>query len=143
MAVRIEVEGLGELTRALRRVDRELPRELRRETKRAADRVAVRAQQGYRRAYRQRTGKHARRIRATASQRSAAVLYGGARYPEAPGQEFGSNRYPQFAPWTGQGPGGRGSRGRFLFPAAQAEAPRFGKQVERSLRALLKRAGLR
>ncbi len=142
MVVEHRIEGLSTVIRGLGKVNAELPREFRRDARRAADQIAERARTLYRQRYRQRSGRHARRIRARASTRSAAVLYGGAKYPEAPGQEFGSAKHRQFAPWTGPAPGGRGAAGRFLNPAARTEAPRFRKQIERSLGRVIARAGL-
>lgn len=65
-------------------------------------------------------------LRPSVSAKSAAVIIGDASVPWALGNEFGSNRYPQFRPWLGSGP----SAGYALYPAIRAEAE-SGRLVER------------
>ena len=54
----------------------------------------------------------------TVTTRSAGIRYGGARLAHAMGQEWGSNRYKQFAPWTG-------GEGRFVYPTVAEETPKL------------------
>ena len=62
-------------------------------------------------------------IRAGAGIDRASITIGSARAPYMIGQEFGSDRYSQFRPWTGKGERGKGSRGRFLYPTLRSELP--------------------
>ena len=113
---RFEIEGLDDFRRDLRRLSKDAPKAMTRAGKRAAQLVAPRVQAAYARRYRQRSGRGARSIRAVATQRGAGVRIGGARAPYVVGQEFGSNKYRQFAPWSGPSASGRGSAGKFLYP---------------------------
>ena len=47
-----------------------------------------------------------------------------------PGLEFGSSKYAQFAPASGPGPHGRGSRGKFIYPTLRALQPYIVKEWE-------------
>lgn len=131
MDVAIAIEGLSDFRRALRRVSDDLPKLLKEQLKAAAEQAATRAHSRYVAQYSRSSGKRgasgaskhtADTIRATATQSGSGLLFGGARYPWVPGQEFGSDRFKQFAPYTGVGPGGRGSMGRVIFPAVRDEA---------------------
>lgn len=129
----VYIAGLKELRAQLKRVDADLPKQMQRENKAFAQRVVPKVQSAYTAAYPKANSKsrpNRRRkntvnaIRAVATQTSSGVRIGGARYPHMVGQEFGSYKFKQFAPWTGPGPGGRGSRGRFLYPTVRGEVPR-------------------
>lgn len=86
------------------------------------------------------TGNSVRSIRAGGGQGYGRITIGGARAPHMPGQEFGSDRYPQFRPWTGPAPGGgRGSRGRFLYPTIRSEYPDLKAEHMEALVAALKK----
>lgn len=132
------IPGLRAFRNELRKMEAGLPKELQRANKEFATRMVplVRAeyarhfpkQGSQRRSRRQRAGRTMDQVRARATQTTAAVAIGGARYPHMLGQEFGSNRYKQFAPWTGRAPDGRGSAGRFLFPTIREEAPELVKE---------------
>lgn len=137
VADRIDVRGLVELQRELRKVSAELPRMLRVANLEAAELVAAEA-----RARALALGgvaaKVAPSVKALAEQRRAAVRLGGARYPMAMGAEFGGRGRPrtrQFAPWRGNGAGA----GYFLHPAKRDKTDevveRFGDAVERITRA--------
>lgn len=117
--------GLKEFVTDLRRVDREFPRQLSRAMRGAAKHVERRARSEYARQYQQgasgRGTRSVKGIAAFASTRQAGVQFGGPKRPWLVGQEFGSNKYQQFRPWTGPGPNGRGSRGRFVWPSIRDE----------------------
>ena len=145
----VAIEGLAEFRRALKHVSSELPKMLQKELKQAAESAADRARTRYTQNFRRSGGrrgasgasKHtAATIRAAATQTSASVMFGGARYPWAAGQEFGSNRYRQFFPYTGRGPGGRGSWGRVIFPAVRDEAEQTEADIKRRFDDLARRA---
>lgn len=97
MANQIEVVGLRDFQRELRRVNAEFPKELRQANKDAAELVAA----STRRSFASRGGvapKVAASVKALAQQRSATVKIGGARYPYAMGSNFGSVKFKQFPP---------------------------------------------
>lgn len=117
----VQIHGLNEFRRALNRVDRQLGRQIGQVNKRLGERVAVNARARYARHYSVRRGRVPRSIRASASQTKMQVKIGRKTVPYALGQEFGSDRFRQFRPWTGKGPGGKGSHGRFFYPAIREE----------------------
>lgn len=84
-AATVRVEGLKELQRELRAVSKEAAKDLRQANLEGARIVAIEAQ---RRAP-ERSGRLRRSIRATATQRGAAVKAGGARVPYASVIHFG------------------------------------------------------
>lgn len=122
---RVEVVGLRDFQRALRRVDQDLPKQLRVVNLRMAEMVANDA-----RARASALGgiaaKSAPSIKAMAQQRSAAVRIGGRRYPFALGAEFGSIQFKQFKAWRGNQHSFKGvafvnhTTGYFLYPAIRA-----------------------
>ena len=115
--------GLDEFVRDLRRVDRQLPRQVAKVMRRAAKTAEASARRRYTSRYKQGTSNRSTRsvkgITAFASSSAAGIKFGGPKRPWLPGQEFGSNKYPQFRGWTGKGPNGQGSWGRFVWPAAR------------------------
>lgn len=117
--------GLKEFVADLRKVDKQFPRDLAKAMRAAAKTVEKRSRQEYMRQYRQGTsGRSTRSVKGIAafgSVRQAGVKFGGSKRPWLPGQEFGSDRYKQFAPWSGKAPGGRGSRGKFVWPVIRDE----------------------
>lgn len=129
------IPGLRQFRNELRKMEGALPKELQRANKEFATRLVPAVRSEYakhypkpgrqRRSRRQRAGRTIDQVRARATQTTASIAIGGARYPHMLGQEFGSNRYKQFAPWTGTAPGGRGSAGRFLFPTIREETPQL------------------
>lgn len=119
------VEGLRDLARDLKRVEPALAKKLQRANKAAAEHIASAARGRYVAKHPSRSGKGAASIRGLASQSRAQVAFGSARAPYVVGQEFGSNRFRQFSPWSGKGPGGRGSEGNFVYPAIRAEAEKL------------------
>ncbi|MEY2580525.1 MAG: hypothetical protein QOE09_374 [Ilumatobacteraceae bacterium] len=91
MAEKIEIEGLKELTRALRKIDPELTKELKQANKDAAADVASVAQGLVPR----RTGKLASSIRAGATIKSGVVRAGRAKLPYARIVHFGNPKTRQ------------------------------------------------
>lgn len=141
MTEAIYIAGLRELRNELKRIEPGLQREMQRENKAFAARVVPRVQAAYNAIYPKPTSQKKRagggrrkgtvsQIRAVATQTSSGIRIGGARYRYMMGQEFGSNKYPQFRPWTGPGPGGRGSQGRFLYPTIRGEMPNVVKRYQ-------------
>lgn len=115
MAEGVQVAGLKEFVRELRKADRELPKAIRQANLDVAKEVA----EGTRASFSSRGGvapKVASSVRALAQQARAQVGIGGARYPYALGSEFGSVRYKQFPPWRGSGPGA----GYSLYPTIRS-----------------------
>lgn len=125
----VHAEGLNEAVRGLRAIDRDLPKEIRKAAKAAAEPIAADARRRYAQHYRNRTGKTQRSIKALATQRDARISFGGARFPHAPGQEFGSDKYPQFRPWSGRVQSGPGSNGKAVYPAVRDGADGFRDRV--------------
>jgi hypothetical protein len=123
------IVGISQFQRELRAIDSKLPKELQKANKAFAQRLVPSVRSAYSRHYPKPTPKVRRRtrrsrvrtidgIRAVARQTSAGIAIGGARRPHMLGQEFGSDRYPQFAPWTV-------GEGRFLYPTVGEEAPKL------------------
>lgn len=139
----VEIHGLQETIRALRQVDRELPKMLRREANEAAEGIVQDARRRYVARYNSRSGRTANTIRARSTPARAKVLFGGRRYPWGPGQEFGSNRFAQFRPWSGKAPSGSGSRGHFLYPAAREGIAEFRDALEAGVEKTARAAALR
>lgn len=122
----IQVEGLKELRRDLKKIDKALPKRLTRANKAFANQLVPSVRAEYQRQHTghgKRPGRGAKSIRATATQSRARILIGRESVPYMGGQEFGSDHYPQFRPWSGKGPGGKGSKGKFLYPTVRAELP--------------------
>lgn len=106
----IEVQGLREFTRELKRAQQNFGTEMRVANKKVADAVATRAQSTAR-GQGGVAAKTAPSIRSLAQQTRAQVSLGGGAYPFAMGAEFGSFRYRQFKPWRGSG----SDAGYFLY----------------------------
>ena len=117
MSAGIEIEGLKEFRKDLKRIDEELAKELRADllviareiAREAAARVAVISK----------TGKAAGSIRAGVSGNNAYVMGGKASVPYYGWLDFGgrnaiSGRPRSVGPWKGSGPGPE--RGRFIYP---------------------------
>ena len=112
----VQVEGLREFQRELRKLGDDLPRELAAANKQVAELVVDKAQ---RRAATVSPGarKSAESLSAARMQRIAAIRLGGNRHPYAAGYEFGSIRHPQFPPWRGSD----ANAGYFLYPTIRRE----------------------
>lgn len=139
----VAVEGLAAYRRALKSIAVQLPKDLQKQLKAVAETAAARARSNYQRRFQssRRTRKGtADTIRALATQTGASVAFGGARYPWVPGQEFGSDKFKQFAPWSGPGPGGHGSAGRVIYPAVRDEQEATMTDVQHRLDELARSA---
>lgn len=136
----IEVEGLGDLNRALKRLGDEAPAALREANKEAAEDVA-----GGSRSRAFALGGVAARVAPTISARagatSAGVGLGGAAHPEAMGAEFGGGRRKttrQFKPWRGSGEGA----GYFVYPTIRDRSDQIVETYTDKIDHLTKRLGL-
>ena len=96
----VEVRGLQSLRRDLRAMGPEFRRGLDNQLKASARPIVDAAKRAYRREHpRRRGGRGSQRgIRASAGGGKVRVILGAERYPYLLGQEWGSNRYPQFPP---------------------------------------------
>lgn len=128
----LAIQDLAGYRRALKQVNAELPKMLRAALKEAAKGAEFRAVKKWAQRYRSRRGKTVDSIKIRATETSVALAFGGPSFPYAKGQEFGSNKFRQFFPYTGPGPEGRGSEGRFIFPAVREEAPELEDELVES-----------
>lgn len=133
----IQVEGLAELSRALKKAEGAAPGALRETNKKVAETVADKAR-GRASGLGGVAAKVAPSMRAVAGAKSAGVAGGGASYPMFGGAEFGSIRYKQFQPWRGSG----SDAGYFLYPTIRAEAPNIEDEYRTALDELIGKAGL-
>lgn len=115
---RVVVQGLDELRKGLRQIDPSLGKLMGQVNQRAGASIVAHARSLYGDFYHVRRGRVPNSIRALAQQRKGVIRMGVARVPYAGGQEFGSNRFKQFAPYTN-------GRGRFLYPALREEIPQL------------------
>lgn len=117
--------GLREFVGDLRKIDRQFPRDIAKAMRGAAKTVERESRSEYQRIFRQGTsGRSTRTVKGIAafgSNRQAGIKFGGSKRPWLPGQEFGSDKYKQFRPWSGKAPGGRGSHGKFVYPIIRRE----------------------
>lgn len=133
----VEVHGLAELNRALKKVEGDTPNALRDANKKVAQTVTDKAR-GRATGLGGVAAHVAPSLRASAGATSAGVAGGGAAFPMFGGAEFGSIRYAQFAPWRGSGP----DAGYFLYPAIRDEAPHIEEEYREVLDNLIRKAGL-
>lgn len=145
---RIEVKGLKDFQRELRRIDKELPKELRQVSLTAANLVA----EGTRSSFASRAGVTsavAASVKALAQQRGAFVRIGGSGKAEAAlGAEFGGGKYgagrpspfgghtTQFASWRGSG----SDAGYSLYPTLRSKTDELIDLYGDALEALAARA---
>lgn len=121
--VKVDVQGLKELRKALKDIDPKWTKELQQVNKRAANIVVPEAKRRASQSRPNLAGGVARvgaagvgSIRALASQSRAQIASGGARVPWMGGSEWGSSgRYKQFP--------SKSSDGYILWPAAKAKEP--------------------
>lgn len=142
VAARVQVIGLKELRRDLRRSERlEDLKELRDGLKRAADVVAQEAKSRVP----SRSGAARGSIRATAGGNRAYVVGGKARVPYYGWLDFGS-RTPRtgqsrsVGPWSGSGKGP--SKGRFIYAAIDDREREVARLVEEAVSAALRKLDL-
>lgn len=131
----IQVEGLRELSRALKSMPKEVGKDLQKTNKAVAGFVAKDAKSAAS-ALGGVAAKAAPSIRATASKTSAGVSFGGAAYPFAGGAEFGSIRYKQFQPWRGSS----SDAGYFIYPTIRRDADRIATEYTQALDDFIGRA---
>lgn len=136
----VNVEGLRELSRALKDLGPEFPREMRITNKEVASSVADDARS---RAFSLGgvAAKTAPTLKASAGATSAGVAVGGPSAPWGPGAEFGGGARPttqQFKPWRGNGP----DAGYFLYPTIRDNAEQIEAQYREALDDLIARVGL-
>lgn len=133
----IRVEGLKELNRALKDMPKAASKEIRAVNKSVAEKVALGA-----RSRAMMLGGVAARVAPTlkpsAGVMSASVSLGSSAYPEAAGAEFGSYRYKQFEPWTGNGR----DAGRFLYPEIRETSEERTEEYRDALDSALRKVGL-
>lgn len=129
----IKVEGLREFQRNLRTLDASLPKALRLAHNEAAQLVVDWAQPRVPR----RSGKAARSVRATSSQREARVTGGGARVPYYPWLDFGGR--------VGKGKSVRRpfeSGGRYIYPGYVRNKPEVEERLMAALLQVCQQAGI-
>jgi hypothetical protein len=137
---RVEVDGLKQLLRDVRKVERDLPKEMRQQLLPVSQKVLSRA-----RGRAESLGgiqRHAvrRGLRAGATQNSAWIKLVGTREPTIFGAEFGGGRRKttrQFPPWRGSG----GGAGYFVYPTIRGMSGDITHQLEDAIQDLVRRAG--
>lgn len=133
----LRVDGIVELSKALKEISPELRKELRLANKSVAQFVADDS-----RAAAYSLGGVAAlvapSIKASAGQAFAGVSFGGSEYPMAGGAEFGSIRYPQFQPWRGNS----SDAGYFVYPSIRHDSDRIATEYTAAMDTLLRKAGL-
>lgn len=136
-AVKMDVVGLREMRRDLKRIDNELVKGLNQSLKEAAQPIVDDARHRYRLRYPKKTGSKTseKGMRAAISYGGAAVRIGrsGKRYRYLIGQEFGAKKYKQFPTWRPH-PSGRGARGYFFWPAINDGADDVHNEIEKVLK---------
>lgn len=115
----VKVQGLPELSRALKALGPDAQRELKEASRGVAAFVALDAAA----AARSLGGVAAHvapSISATGGVSGAGVSFGGSSYPMAGGAEFGAIRYKQFQPWRGSS----SDAGYFVYPTIRRDLDR-------------------
>ncbi len=125
----IRIDGLRDLSRALKRVEDGLQKEIPRRLKPIAERVAGTAAGRIN----SKSGRLAGSLRPFATQRAAGVRMGRASVPYAGPYEFGG--YPAGRPFLPEG--------RAIYPTFKEQAPRVEREVVDVLNDLVRQAGLR
>lgn len=133
----VNVRGLTELNRALKKLGPEAQAELKEANVEVGELVASDAKviaEGLGGV----AAKVAPSIRAARTQAGAAISFGGAAYPFAGGAEFGSFRYKQFKPWRGNGAGA----GYFVYPAIRQDSDEIAETYMERLDDLMRKYDL-
>jgi hypothetical protein len=130
----VKVDGLAELSRALKAIGPDAQKELREASKRVATFVANDARSA---AYSiGGVAAHvAPSIKPVGGVVGAGVAFGGAAYPMAGGAEFGAYKYKQFKPWRGNDSGA----GYFVYPAIRQDADRIETEFTAAVDDIIKR----
>lgn len=135
--VGINVEGLPELSRALKSIDPNLQKELRATNRKVAQEVTE-AARGRALGLGSVAAKTAPSLRASAGATSAGVGMGGPGFEFAGGAEFGSLRFKQFQPWRGNGP----EAGYFLYPTIRDKADDIVETYDDAMQEIIRKADL-
>lgn len=132
--LKVEVEGLAQLNRALRAVDKEAPKELRLSLNAAAELLVTRA----RPKVPQESGAARRSMVAQSTRTSARVAVGGKKAPYYPWVSFGGEGRIK-----GRPPKREFIReGRDVYPTLREIRPQIEAQLQESLTAVVRKAGL-
>ena len=130
----IQIDGLAELNKALRKLEPGFRKELKGLNLRVAKLVTEEA-----RAVAYSLGSTAAHVaptlKAKGLQQSAGVELGD---PAAAGAEFGSKQYKQFKPWKGN----TSTAGYFLYPTIRNDAPKIEAIYNDGVNTIIKKAGL-
>jgi len=140
VASRIDVDGLKQLLRDVRKVERDLPKAMRRRLVPVSQMVLRGSQQRAQSL----GGIHAhaarRGLRAGATQNTAWVKLLATREPTILGAEFGGGRRRttrQFPQWRGSGR----DAGYFVYPTIRVESDDVIRELEDAARDLIRQAG--
>jgi hypothetical protein len=142
VASHIEIDGLKQLLRDVRRVEQDLPKVMRQQLVPISQTVLTSA-----RGRAQSLGgvhRHAARrgLRAGATQNTAWIKLVASREPTILGAEFGGGRRSttrQFPPWRGSG----GGAGYFVYPTIRAKSGEISGRLETAVVRLFRSAGFR
>lgn len=132
----VQVEGLREVSRALRAISKEAQKELRVGLKDAAEKVAVVARQRTPR----RSGKAAASIKARGTNRGASLRGGGPKAPYFPWLDYGGSTKVPGSPARVRRPFESG--GRIIYPAIADRKDETREAVEKLIDDLARRHGL-
>jgi hypothetical protein len=128
----IQVRGLTEFVRSLRKINTDLPRELRVALNVGANLVVDWAQPRVA----HKSGKAARSVRASSTRTAARVTGGGARVPYYPWLDFGGRVGRKRSVHRAFLPGGR-----YIYPGYVARQDEVTDEVTRALVEVAQRAG--
>lgn len=130
--ITVDVSGLRELSRKLKKIDKELPKKVRLALNDAASDVAS----GAAKLVTRRSGKAAASYRARSTQSASRVSIGGSKAPHAPWLDFGGrvgrNHSVQRKFYK---------QGRYLFPTLGKQKPEFSQKLLDLLVEVAKEAG--
>jgi hypothetical protein len=130
---RIEIKGLREFQRSLRKMDADLPKQLRIALNKASDLVIHKAEPEIPR----RTGAAAASLKARSSQREARIAAGGRRAPYYPWLDFGGRvgrKRSVARPFY--------KEGRYIYPSLRKNRPEIEAVLEKAIRSLARDAGV-
>lgn len=135
----VEIEGLAEFRRALKRVDDDLPKDLRATMRRqVADPVALRVKSQVPVL----TGTWRSTIRGGATARTAYIQWGRAKVPYAGWMEFGGQLPSQRSGRPARYVRRRVGRGYYVHPEVERARPLASAAAERALEQVMRRAQL-
>jgi hypothetical protein len=132
--LKVEVGGLSQLSRGLRRIDSDAPKELRLALNSVAQLLVDKARPKVPSV----SGAARRSMVARSTRTSARVAVGGKRAPYFPWLDFGGQ---------GRRPGRPAARtflreGRYVYPTLREIRPRIEEQLQESISAVIRNAGL-